>query len=192
MNDVSAARTMALLVVFLSIVNGELSSAQTKEHGKRLNPDKSAIAFGIDRPFWAPNRIGTYLSNNGYMVDHHATGSAGMEWPVGSGNSINFASGLWLVGKKDGEIVSAVAEFSNEFQPGNMTDWAPGIAGVPADPNDERFRVYMIARKDLADPFANPDKVPVGLMTATAIKNSSCHPVQSPSQMGIPKKWFSG
>jgi hypothetical protein len=157
MNNFFAAQAIAFLLVLLNVVNGELSAAQTKEHGKRLNPDKSTKTDGIHSPFWVPNRIGTYLSNNGYMVIHHATGSAGMEWPVGSGNSINYASGLWLVGKKDGEIVSAVAEFSNEFQPGNVTDWAPGIAGIPADPNDERFRVYMIDRKDLADPFANPD-----------------------------------
>jgi len=116
-----------------------------------------AKATGIHRPFWAPNRIGTHLSNNGGIVDFHSTGAAGMEWPVGSGNTINFASGIQLAGRKGGEIVTAAYEYASEFQPGKVTAWAPGGAGTPADPNEARFHVYIINQRDITNPNGNLD-----------------------------------
>lgn len=89
-----------------------------------------------------PNRIKTDVINRGQFVSWFRTGDAGMEWPAGSGNTINFASGLWIVGKVGGEVRSAAAEFSVEYVPGTV------VNGVPQDPNDERFRMYVITRAD--------------------------------------------
>lgn len=111
----------------------------------------------LDQRFWAPNRLGTFLSNDGYMVDWRAAGRAGMEWPVGSGKTINFASGLWLAGIKNGEVVTAAAEFASEFQPGKVQRPAPGMPGVPEDPEAIRFRIYVIDRQDVRKPYDSPD-----------------------------------
>jgi hypothetical protein len=116
-----------------------------------------STTFGVDRPFWAPNRIGNYITNNGQLVSHLPTGSAGMEWPVGTGNHINFSSGLWLAGQKQGTLVTAAAIFDSEFQPGNVNGWSPGMPGTPADPADDRFKVYSINESDIANPLQNPD-----------------------------------
>ena len=44
------------------------------------------------------NSIDCIMSNNGKIVDDDVTGSSGMEWPKGTGKTIDFASGLWLAG----------------------------------------------------------------------------------------------
>ncbi|MCI0698434.1 hypothetical protein L0337_41355 [candidate division KSB1 bacterium] len=147
---------MLVLLCLFVLVSSPLPA---QDRCKKANEVRLSKVFGIDWPFWAPNRIGDYLTNIGQLVSHIPANSAGMEWPVGSGHAINFASGIWLLGKKDGEIVSAVAEYSTEFQPGNVTGWSPGVAGTPADPQDSRFKIYIINRQDVANPTANPDYI---------------------------------
>lgn len=144
----------AFLCALLQLV--PQSSLQAREKPAR-GMAKQSSAAGIDRRFWAPNRIGTYLTNDGAIVDWHPTGSAGMEWPVGSGKTINFASGLWLAGLKNGELATALSEFVSEFQPGSVTGWSPGTAGIPADPEDSRFHVYFINQENALHPTENPD-----------------------------------
>lgn len=139
----------------LNISQPGMAGVPKDRAGKTRSLAKTAI---VDRPFWAPNRIGTYISNDGYTVDWHPTGSAGMEWPVGSGNHIHFAGGgIWIAGIKDGEIVTAATEFVTEFQPGKVNQSGPGVVGVPENPQDPRFKVYVINRADVADPLRNPD-----------------------------------
>jgi hypothetical protein len=149
-----------LLVSFTAIVtniNDTIAGVNTDIGGDKTQ--RLAKAAGIHRPFWTPNRIGTYLSNDGALVDHHTTGTAGMEWPVGSGNHINFQSGIWLAGLKEGKLATAISEFVSEFQPGTVTGWKPGIAGRPADPQNNRFHVYIINQEDITNPPANDDYV---------------------------------
>jgi len=160
-------RKMPVLVGFLSFISLliwgfthqaalNLQSPKDKRTGASL-----AKLFGVDRPFWAPNRIGNYITNNGQLVSHIPKGSAGMEWPVGSHNTINFASGIWLAGKKNDEIVTAAGAYVTEFQPGSVTGWRPGLAGVPANSNDARFKIYLINQKDLASPSSDYINWPV-------------------------------
>lgn len=136
MRTVLVPFTLALFCVF--VLAGSPMYAQ--DHCKKANTLRLSKVFGIDWPFWAPNRIGDYLTNIGQLVSHIPANSAGMEWPVGSGYTINFVSGIWLLGKKDGEIVSAVAEYSTEFQPGKVIGWSPGVAGLTANPQDPSFK----------------------------------------------------
>ena len=122
-------------------------------------PAKQNQAASFDRRLWTPNRIGTYLSNDGAIVDFHTTGNAGLEWPVGSGNTLVFQSGLWLAGKTDGELASAICGYVSEFQPGKVSGWSPGTAGTPEDPSAPRFHVYIINDEDTLHPETNPDYV---------------------------------
>lgn len=124
------------------------------------NTDKSRTpskVFDIQRPFWTPNRIGLYMTNNGQLISHIPTSNAGMEWPLDSNDHVVYASGLWLAGMKNGELVTAAANFNTEFQPGVVTGHSAGIAGTPADPLDNRFKVYIIDENDFGDPPSSPD-----------------------------------
>ncbi len=147
----------------LVLVNSHHAAPDVKSRNRAAHITK---IFGIDRPFWTPNRIGNYITNNGQLVSQIPTGSAGMEWPVGSNNRINFASGIWLAGKRDGEIVTAAGEYFTEFQPGTVAEHSAGVAGSPANPNDPRVKVYIINQEDVANPAGNPDYVNCRLPTA--------------------------
>jgi len=109
------------------------------------------------------NRICNYFSNNGSIVDYSVTGNAGLEWPKGSGLTTVFQSGIWIAGLVDGQIRSAVAEYTSEYQPGNVSynpDAQNPEAGIPNDPNIARFKIYTINKGDSPDPSKvnyNPD-----------------------------------
>lgn len=140
----------AILWSMLLIMVAALLLATTDD-GMGREPKKNARVVdspllkiaGITRPFWTPNRIGVYTTNNGQLVSNIPTGSAGMEWPLGSNNFINYASGIWVAGVKNGEIVSAVGEYSVEFQPGKILP-----SGAADNPNDPRYKLYIINESD--------------------------------------------
>ena len=141
----------AAALIFLSMLfaNNPRAIPLMMTSGDKGWRNRPTGVFGIHRPFWTPNRIGDYITNDGQLVSHIPTGSSGMEWPLGSHNTLNFASGLWLAGQKDGEIVTAAAWYSSEFQPGTVI--RSGGGGIPADPNDPRFRVYIINQGSTTD-----------------------------------------
>jgi hypothetical protein len=95
------------------------------------------------------NNISTPIRNNGSFDRDPGTGNAGFEWPKGTGNTAIYASGLWMGGRKGGQVSVAVAEYSYEFDAGPMT-----AGGGWADPNDPLHRVYRINRGDGPE---NPD-----------------------------------
>ena len=146
-----------LLYLAIAFLSNEKAIAAVKNGSDGGAHDAPAKILGIHRPFWAPNRIGNYLTNNGQLVSHIPRGGPGMEWPVGSGKTIVFASGIWLAGMKDGEIVTAVGEYTSEFQPGTVAGHSTGLAGTPANPEDQRFKVYIINDEDITNPAGNPD-----------------------------------
>ena len=84
-----------LLSIFICLVTASSLRAGFPVNGPVRVLSKSA---GQDFFLYAPNRIGTYISNVGELVSFRKTGNAGMEWPVGSANTINFQSGLWIGG----------------------------------------------------------------------------------------------
>ncbi len=156
MRKIIAKMTLVLLsAAFVFSTSHPGISGVTKN---RTDKNRSLAKITVtDRPLWVPNRIGTYISNDGYIVDYHPTGSSGMEWPVGSGNFIHFTGGMWLAGVKNGEIVTASTEFSTEFQPGTVSQPNLGVEGVAANPQDAGFHVYIITQADASDPLKNPD-----------------------------------
>lgn len=149
--------SLALVCLVMMFLNGQRAGFGAGDDRTKAKRQRLAKALDIHRPLWTPNRIGDYLSNIGQLVSISPAGRAGMEWPLNSGKTIAFASGLWLVGMKDGEIVTAVGEYTSEFQPGNVTGHAAGAAGTPANPQDGRFKVYIINESDVANPSGNPD-----------------------------------
>ncbi len=74
----------------------------------------------IDHAHFDGNAIDCGMTNDGSIVDWRVTGSSGMEWPKGSGKTIDFHSGLWLagIGHDDGLIHTACVEYSSELVPG--------------------------------------------------------------------------
>ncbi|HEX9614338.1 MAG TPA: hypothetical protein VGA55_02485, partial [Bacteroidota bacterium] len=92
------------------------------------------------------------MMNNGQFVSHVVTGNSGMEWPKGSYNLIDFASGIWIAGKarSDGSVRTAAAEYRSEFQPGKILP-----DGKADDPNLLTYRWYEITRDDLRNPGAD-------------------------------------
>ncbi|MBC8322154.1 MAG: T9SS type A sorting domain-containing protein [Candidatus Marinimicrobia bacterium] len=93
------------------------------------------------------NRIRDDLENNGMLVSHRITGHSGMEWPKDANLYINFASGVWIAGKVNGDIRTAVAEYGPEFVAG---PW-----GSDAGASDHQL--YIVNKSDLADPLASDD-----------------------------------
>ncbi len=145
-----------LLVMLALVVGLHDQSVGREKNGSKRGASASSVGT-ISRPFWTPNRIGDYITNNGQTVSHIPTGSAGMEWPLGSGNHIHFAGGIWVGGVKNNEIVAAAGEYVVEFQPGPIQNYTPGVGGTAPDPNDSRYRVYVINQADLVNPLDNPD-----------------------------------
>ncbi len=93
------------------------------------------------------NAIASWLENSGHIVSHRMTETAGMEWPKGSGKTIDYASGLYLIGKTPGgNIRSACTDYDSEFLPGRILE-----NGNPDDPDDPRNRIYKINKDGTGD-----------------------------------------
>jgi hypothetical protein len=87
------------------------------------------------------NRISMIVTNFGSFAFDAGAGSAGLEFPKGTGQTAVFAGGLWLGGKINGVTKVAVTGYSNEWFPGPIQ---PG--GPPADPDAPEHRVYKLNR----------------------------------------------
>lgn len=99
------------------------------------------------------NNISNWMGNNGHLTSHIPYGDAGCEWPAGSGKTAVFTSGIWVMGKVNGELRSAVTEYA--------TEWSPGT--IPYDPvtrqptsnaplNTPAHQIYSIQKGDSSDP----------------------------------------
>ncbi|MEQ1832685.1 MAG: T9SS type A sorting domain-containing protein [Candidatus Eisenbacteria bacterium] len=88
------------------------------------------------------NRLAMRVKNTGSFAWDVNTGSAGLEYPIGTGKTAVYAAGLWLgtFAASSGARVS-VAEYSEDFRPGA----APG--GSPEDPAAPELKVYKLQRQ---------------------------------------------
>lgn len=118
------------------------SAGEAKERPGKKSPRFPSINISGDFVLMNTNRISTPIRNNGSFNRDPGTGNAGFEWPKGTGNTANYASGLWVGGKRGGDVRVAVAEYAYEFDAG------PIINNLPADPANSRYRVYIIRRGD--------------------------------------------
>ncbi|MSS72036.1 MAG: hypothetical protein EXS64_11165 [Candidatus Latescibacteria bacterium] len=89
------------------------------------------------------NNLSVYVSNEGSFSYNIGAGSAGLEFPKGTGKTAVYASGLWIAGKVNGDLRTAAGEYSFEWSPGPI-----GANGKPADRNDAKYKVYKINAGD--------------------------------------------
>lgn len=142
--------SIALLVVLLIMASGAAwGGMRTDSKNKKQVQKPSEVTLRGDYVVFDVNSISTYIRNNGSFNRDPGTGNAGFEWPKGTGNTANYASGLWLGGIADDDTLPrvAVAEYSYEYDAGAI------VEGV--SPEDSRWRVYKIKRGD--DATNNPD-----------------------------------
>lgn len=102
----------------------------------------------MHRRFFDANHIRMPIYNTGQFArDSVIWTGHGLEWPKGEGTYAIFNSGPWAVTKINGDKRIALADpFGKHFYPG------PIINGEPADPYDDRYRVYKITQEDLTNP----------------------------------------
>jgi len=106
-------------------------------------PTTAATSFTPDYRQFDANRIRNWFSNVGEITSYRITGDAGLEWPSGTGLTAVFQSGLWVAGKVNGEIRTALSEYASEFQPGKILP-----DGTADDPTLPKYKVYSIYRGD--------------------------------------------
>jgi len=149
MNVESKTMKQFMIVTLSLILVATAGFADVRRLGNSSSLSKGAT---LEYILYDANQIRSWVGNNGHIVSHIPTGDAGLEWPSGTGNTAVFASGLWVAGKVDGDVRSAAAEFTSEFQPGIIIyDPVTGTPSGPDSPNDARFQVSSINKTDNAD-----------------------------------------
>ncbi|MEZ4652741.1 MAG: hypothetical protein R3E12_03825 [Candidatus Eisenbacteria bacterium] len=96
------------------------------------------------------NQLDMFVTNHGSFAYNIPDGVSGLVFPRGTDNGVIFAGGLWVGAMVDDAVRATLAEYSFEYQPGQIVspmEWT--------DPNDRAYRVYKIAPGDT--PASNPD-----------------------------------
>jgi hypothetical protein len=93
------------------------------------------------------NRCNVRGQNTGQYVSHLLTNTAAFEWPKGTNKFIDYAAGIWIIGKTGGEFRTANAEYAVETAPGVILP-----SGQPDDPTLAKYRIYKISKADLSNP----------------------------------------
>ncbi|MCA0445961.1 MAG: T9SS type A sorting domain-containing protein [Bacteroidetes bacterium] len=128
-----------ILMAFSGLVLAGNAPEKTSS-GKKLSKNSAFSSFN----FLDVNNILVYFENTGNIQD--PGGNWSIEYPKGSGKHPIFAAGFAFSGYVDGELRTAwmaSASRAEEWQPGNIEN-----NGVPADPNNSRFRVYKYTKGD--------------------------------------------
>ena len=86
------------------------------------------------------NQISMVVKNTGSFAFDTQTGSAGLEFPKGSGRTAVFAGGLWVGALVGGEPRVSVAEYSDDYRPGMA------VGGVAEAPGAPALKVYKLDR----------------------------------------------
>ena len=132
-----AALNLFIAILLLqSVVPCSILFAETRGPQRFQSESETPTSFA----FFDANRIGSWISNRGELVSHIPEGSnSGMFWPRNTTKTIDYASGLWVVGKVKEDRRASVVLYRSDFVPGKFD-------GAPDNQNDPRFRMYMIDR----------------------------------------------
>ncbi len=90
------------------------------------------------------NRIGMWVQRDGQFSRDPLTRGAGLEWPISSGQTAVYSSGIWIGALVNSEVRVSAAFYTSGFDPGPIQN------GQPADRSDARYRVYKISAGDNA------------------------------------------
>lgn len=106
----------------------------------------------IQSVFMQGNNINTVFNTNGIMNYDFVTfpsSDAGMIWPVSSPNrkTADFASGIWIGAKVNGQLRLAASWYASHYSPGNI----PVLGQVPPQSvcNDPVWRGYQVMLTDI-------------------------------------------
>ena len=88
------------------------------------------------------NTVKAWVRNDGELFRHPTTGNSGFEWPKDGGVFAIYASGIWIGARVEGDIRVAVAEYSQEFNAGQI------IGGFPDNPELDKYITYKLNKGD--------------------------------------------
>jgi hypothetical protein len=113
----------------------------------------------IDQVFVGYNNWNYAMQNQGVYMKDSRYGSAGGEFPRGSGKTLVFSGGIWIGTIKNGVKVVSGAEPSGagtEFQPGRITNYGVPVRSLAAeDPLTAAQQVYLIDRTLSGSDYTN-------------------------------------
>ena len=132
-----AAMNLFIAILLLqSVVPSSILFAETRGPRRIQSNSQTFTSYA----FFDANRIGAWISNLGEFTSDEPEGSnSGMFWPRGTTKTINYQAGIWVAGLVNGEIRTAIAEFSQEFRGGTYESF-------PDNPDTNRYRIYAIDR----------------------------------------------
>jgi hypothetical protein len=140
------SRIAVLFAIFFICLQSLFATAD-----KPILTSTATTTFTPDYQQFDANRIRNWFSNVGEITSYHVTSEAGLEWPAGTGLTTVFQSGLWIAGKVNDEIRTALAEYTSEFQPGKILP-----NGTADDPTLAKYKIYTINRGDVtSDDYLN-------------------------------------
>src|SRR5438477_1552719 len=78
------------------------------------------------------NNVNMFVTNYGtFANDIENQGNAGLFFPKGTTKTAVYQSGIWLIGKENGQLRAAIGEYSQEYVPGVMVGAAPDNSSRP-------------------------------------------------------------
>jgi hypothetical protein len=132
-----------LVMIGAAALSGSLAAAPA---GKA----KAAKPAVVDAQIMDVNQIECYIQNNGKIGENPTTGGDGFFYPKGQRNaSIVFTGGIWVLGMVNGDVRSACADYSTEFQPGAILP-----DGNADDPTKPEYKIYTYEKGDAVDAAA--------------------------------------
>ena len=132
-----ATRVTLVATLVLSMVGTAVAAPRAVTNGQRrlLRPQIEDASKRIDI-----NNISMVVKNTGSFAYDTENGSAGLEFPKGTGKTAVFAAGLWMGALVGGNVRVSVAEYSDDYRPGQA------LGGVPDDPSKAEYKVYKLNR----------------------------------------------
>ena len=132
-----------LILAAVTTLAAPLESARSGKNG----PARPAVN---DAQIMDVNRIECYIQNTGRIGENPSTGGDGFFYPAGQRlTSMIFTGGFWVLGKVNGDVRTACAVYSTEFQPGVILP-----DGSPDDPSKPEYRIYTFNKGEAVDPAA--------------------------------------
>jgi hypothetical protein len=130
---------ITLAVALLAGIAGIAVAAPIQKKGK-VRPARSARTQITDLQRIDINNISMVVKNTGSFAYDTEGGGAGLEFPKGTGKTAVFAAGLWFGALVNGDVRVSVAEYSDDYHPGQA------VGGVPDDPAAAYNKVYKLNR----------------------------------------------
>ncbi|HPI72766.1 MAG TPA: T9SS type A sorting domain-containing protein [bacterium] len=150
---VKAKKWVILLVPILALlfVFADLAPAKSNSDGLRSLRKSTVMDYGVIDV----NQIYAYFPNDGILCSDPSTGQSGLFYPKGgpSNQSIIYTAGLWVLGKIQNDIRSAVSDYATEFQPGMILE-----NGAPDDPADPKYKVFKFEAETWDDASVAADR----------------------------------